>query len=549
VKATASRSRIIFLALLLSFAVLPASSAWASDNVRGPVNPSVQIALDAVDPGEAVPVIIYAAPGSYADLAGQLPVPDVVTPLPTITAVATTLNATQVAAIAGLPYVSFISADNPVFATDYVGSLDITNLSIGLGFLPAPSAGGPTGNGVTVAIIDSGVADSRDLLDAQGDSRVVGWVDLLKNKKHPYDDAGHGTFIAGLIAGNGAASTPVDQGGYATTQFRGVAPQADIVAIKALDQFGQGRSSGVVAAIGWAIAHKDQYNIRVLNISAGGNVPGPVEKDPMALAVEAAWKAGIVVVCAAGNEGDFGPGSILSPGNDPYVITVGAVDTMQTGTRVDDSVAHYSSVGPTLYDEFAKPDIVAPGNRVISLDVKASYLDRTFPQNVIDVSTYAPGAPASFKSQYFVLSGTSVAAPVVAGVAALMLSNDPSLTPDDVKVRLMASADQVAGATPMQQGAGMVDVPGALSSGTHANGPALSADLGNGTTVLTPDTYVNWDKYAWTKYAWTKYAWTKYAWTKYAWTKYAWTKYAWTKYAWTKYAWTKYAWTTVIDGQ
>jgi len=107
----------------------------------------------------------------------------------------------------------------------------------------------------------------------------------------------------------------------------------------------------------------------------------------------------------------------------------------------------------------------------------------------------------------------------------------------------------VGDATAMQEGAGMIDVPGALSSTARADGPALSADLGNGTTVLTPDTYVKWDKYAWTKYAWTKYAWTKYAWTKYAWTKYAWTKYAWTKYAWTKYAWTKYAWTTLIDGQ
>jgi len=549
VKASTMRARVLLPALLLCIAALPVPTAWASDDVQSTINPSVQIALDAVDPGEAVPVIIYAAPGHFGDLAAQLPVPDQVTPLPTIKAVATELNASQVAAVADLPYVSGISADNSVFGTGYVGSMDVTNLSIGLGTLPAPVNGGPTGDGVTVAIIDSGVADSPDLLDAQGHSRVIGWVDLLKNKKHPYDDAGHGTFVAGLIAGSGDASTPTDLGGYATTQFRGVAPQADIVAIKVLDQFGQGRSSDVVAAIAWAIAHKDEYGIRVLNISIGGNVPGPTEKDPMALSVEAAWKAGIVVVCAAGNEGDFGPGGILSPGNDPYVITVGAVDTRQTGGTADDSVAHYSSVGPTLYDEFAKPDVVAPGNRVVSLRVKASYIDRTFPQNVIDVASYAPGAPASVKSQYYVLSGTSTATPVVAGAVALMLGREPSLTPDDVKVRLMASADPVGGATAMQEGAGMIDVPGALSSTARADGPALSADLGNGTTVLTPDTYVKWDKYAWTKYAWTKYAWTKYAWMKYAWTKYAWTKYAWTKYAWTKYAWTKYAWTTLIDGQ
>ena len=117
----------------------------------------------------------------------------------------------------------------------------------------------------------------------------------------------------------------------------------------------------------------------MLNISAGGDIPGPVSDDPMAKAVEAAWRAGIVVVCAAGNEGEFGNGGMLSPGNDPLAITVGALDTKQTATLDDDAVCAYSSIGPTLFDEFAKPDVVAPGNRLISLRVKASFVDRTWP--------------------------------------------------------------------------------------------------------------------------------------------------------------------------
>ena len=148
------------------------------------------------------------------------------------------------------------------------------------------------------------------------------------------------------------------------------------------------------------------------------------------------------------------------------------------------------------------------------------------------------------------MSGTSAAAPVVSGTVALMLEQDPSLTPDDVKVRLMESADPLAGAPPRCQGAGVVDVPGALAATSRADGYALSADLGDGHDGPAGWSRRDaWTKYAWSKYAWTKYAWTKYAWSKYAWSKYAWTKYAWTKYAWSKYAWSKYAWTIVTDGQ
>jgi hypothetical protein len=177
---------------------------------------------------------------------------------------------------------------------------------------------------------------------------------------------------------------------------------------------------------------------------------------------------------------------------------------------------------------------------------------------VIPLADFAPTASVETSgtavSNYLMLSGTSTSAPVVAGAAALMIGADPSLTPDDVKVRLMRTADPVADATANQQGAGTLDVDEALAATTHASGWALSAYLGDGKKFFKNGDYNKWEKRAWQKYGWTKYRWTKYRWTKYRWTKYrwtevAWTKYRWTKYRWTEYDWAKYRWTILIQGQ
>ena len=554
------RRHILTLAVLalLCVAVWPAAAAAGGEGFSAAVDESVTVALDAAE-GEAVPVIVFA-PGHLDEVDTRLPKGAEVTKLRALGAAAVWFSAREIASLGDEPWVEHIVADNPVYGLG-LDTMSVTNLAIGLGDLAAPGDGGPAGSGVTVAVIDSGVEVHPDL----GDERLVGWRDFIKHKTKPYDDAGHGTFVAGLIAGDGSASLPLgEDGGFATVQFRGVAPAADLVAVKVLDKHGRGRASGLIAGILWVVEQRDALGVDVMNISIAGTPSGPVEADPVAQAVRAAWEAGITVVCAAGNEGEFGLGGILSPGNEPHVITVGATDTKQTPEVADDRVAAYSSYGPTLYDEFAKPDLVAPGNRNISLRTPRSYIDKAFPENVIPLSAYYPDAPDSAESNYLMLSGTSTSAPVVAGAVALMLGADPTLTPDDVKLRLMASADVMPEASEYQQGAGTLDVPEALALDLVADGPTLSADLGDGTTILPTDVYLSWmkyawtkyawtkyawSKYAWTKYAWTKYAWTKYAWTKYAWTKYAWTKYAWTKYAWTKYAWTKYAWTVLIEGQ
>jgi serine protease AprX len=539
------KPRILILAVALFCLLAVPCTALANDEPGGKIDTSVQTVLEATGGTVAIPVIVNA-PGALDQVSATIPLGVDIVSLPLIDSLAAYLTPDQIAALGDASFVNQIVADNMVHGFSYQSSMDITNLTIGLGNVAAPSAGGPAGAGVGVAILDSGVSTNADLAA----SRIVGWKDFVNGQPTPYDDAGHGTFVAGLIAGDGTASLPAENGGSATVQFRGVAPAANIVGIKVLDEVGQGRTSTMIAGIAWAIAHKNDYNIRVLNISIGGNSVSTFTRDPVDQAVEAAWQAGITVVCAAGNEGDFGSGGILSPGNDPYVITVGATDTRQTASVADDVVAGYSSMGPTLFDEVAKPDLVAPGNRLISLRTQGSYLDQNFPANVIPVANYLlPTTPAGTQSDYLMLSGTSTSAPVVAGAAALMIGADPSLTPDDVKVRLMGTADPVARATANQQGAGALDLDGALAATTHASGPALSAFLGNGKKVFSNGDYNKWEKRAWEKYGWTKYKWTKYKWTKYKWTDITWTKYKWTKYKWTEYEWAKYKWTTLIDGQ
>jgi len=532
---------LLALALLFTFGV---STAWADDS--GPVDPAVAAAMS--QSNAPVPVIVFTDGNTDAVMA-TLPSSVDITSLPSLDAFAADLTDDQITALANSPDVNAITMDGDVQGMGWSDTMDFTNLAINLGAVTSPSDGGPAGAGVSVAVLDSGVSNLADLRNPDGSSRVVAFKDFVKNRRQAYDDAGHGTFVAGLIAGNGASSTPLDQGGNATMQYAGVAPQARIVSLKVLDKNGNGKESNVIRAIAWTIQNRQQYNIRVLNVSLGGDVTGPIETDPLAMAVETAWKAGIVVVTSAGNEGDFGPGGILSPGNDPYVITVGALNTQQTASTSDDAVCSYSSIGPTFYDEIAKPDVVAPGNRNISLRVPWSYIDLTAPQNRIAVNSYIPSAPSWAPPVYFMLSGTSTSTPVVCGIAALMISADPTLSPDDVKARLMATAHTVPGADAAQQGAGEVDVAAALASIVSANGYALSQKLGTGTTVLPADTYDRWNDYKWTKYRWTKYRWTKYRWTKYRWTKYRWTKYRWTKYRWTDISWTRYRWTTLIQGE
>src|SRR5437660_3617656 len=336
---------------------------------------------------------------------------------------------------------------------------------------------------------------------------------------------GHGTHVAGIIAGAGWFST----GSNFTHTFKGIAPNANIINLRVLDQNGVGSDSSVIAAIQTAIRLKSTYNIRVINLSLGRQVYESYTVDPLCQAVEAAWNAGIVVLAAAGNQGrndsagTAGYGTIAAPGNDPYVITVGVMKTANTPTRIDDTIASYSSKGPTAYDYVVKPDIVAPGNQVVSTlapnaALLSSHTDAYLREysNSTTTSTSSGGnnknnkknstsslstvATGAISTSYMRLSGTSMATPVVSGAAVLLLQQNPDLTPDQVKARLMKTAsknfpaystatDPTTGITYTDYydiftvGAGYLDIAAALSSNDLADASAVSP-----TAVYDPTT-------------------------------------------------------------
>lgn len=331
------------------------------------------------------------------------------------------------------PDVLYVSPDRQTIKLspdDYILDATLTNPVINMGY---------TGVGIGIAVIDSGVkANHPDLVNTRtGYSRVV-YSESFIPGLDTSDQYGHGTHIAGLVAGNGYVSD-----GW----MRGIAQRANIINLRVLDGNGAGTDSALIAAIERAIQLKNYYNIRVINLSLGRRISESYTLDPVCQAVEQAWRAGIVVVAAAGNYGrddsrsTSGYATVTVPGNDPYVITVGALNTHATDTTSDDTMASYSSKGPTLLDHVVKPDIVAPGNRVVSLLANGSTLDRNYPANELPPSAYGSYSSTPY---YGFLSGTSVATPIVSGAVALLLESNPYLTPDQVKARLMKNATKIA---------------------------------------------------------------------------------------------------------
>jgi serine protease AprX len=311
----------------------------------------------------------------------------------------------------------------------------------GSGSRVARSRYGVNGAGVTVAVIDSGVKPHTDLPA----SRIKAFVDFVNGKTTAYDDYGHGTHVAGIVAGSGAASNG---------QYAGVAPNASIVALKVLDANGAGKTSDVMASLEWVLANHVQYGIRVVNLSLGHPIYEPAATDPLVQLVDQLTQRGIVVVVSAGNMGrnTLGQtvyGTITSPANAQGAIAVGAADTKNSLLRSDDGVASFSSRGPTRFDYFVKPDVLAPGYQIASLVATGSTLATKYPNYQIG-------------SSYFRLNGTSQAAPVVAGAAALALQANPALTANTVKGILQFTSQRLRNIDVMSQGAGEVNVAGAV---------------------------------------------------------------------------------------
>ncbi|HVL65830.1 MAG TPA: S8 family peptidase [Vicinamibacterales bacterium] len=327
------------------------------------------------------------------------------------------------------------------------GTLDRAAAAIGAAWVSETL--GFDGTGVGVALIDSGVANWHDDL---GSRTVVHFADFVNGLPVPHDDYGHGTHVAGIIAGSG-----YDSGGAR----RGIAPGANLIVLKVLDAAGDGHISDVIAAIDYAIEQRRRFNIRVINLSVAAGVYESYRTDPLTLAARRAVEAGIVVVTAAGNHGRNARGlvqygGITSPGNAPWVLTVGASDHHRTVNRANDTIAPFSSRGPSLIDHEVKPDIVAPGVAIASLADAGTTLYARHPEARIDgiVDTATP--------PYLSLTGTSMAAPAVTATVALMFEANPSLTPNLVKAILQFTAERRRRVEVSAQGAGFLNARGAV---------------------------------------------------------------------------------------
>jgi serine protease AprX len=391
---------------------------------------------------------------------------------------------------------------------------------------------GDTGQGVTVAVIDTGIDDLPDFA-----GRLIGGVDLSGGNDPFQDGYGHGTFVAGLIAGDGAPS-----GG----QYEGEAPGADLVSIKVAGPNGVTDLGTLIQGLQWAVSNRLAYNIRVLNMSLGFQPFESTVVNPLDQAVQAAWDSGIAVVASAGNAGPSN-GTILSPGDDPLVITVGALDDMAQPAVADDEMTNFSSVGPTSPDGWAKPDLVTSGRSVVSLAAPGSTI-------------YDENPSARIGSGNFVGSGTSFSTAITSGAAALVLAANPTLTPDELKARLLGTTSPGPVGNPFVDGHGAMNAYAAATAGQmnlsqSVAGTALA--LLGATVSLSPVGSLadSWNANLWSGVSWSQgsaggptgngpngSAWNGSAWNGFAWSSRAWNDGGWASAAWDGQTWQGSAW-------
>jgi len=481
---------VCLLALLSLVATRPfATSAPAAPAAAGatPVTPRLA-ALSQSDPGKRVEVIARLAPGVPADVArgwvraqgghaGE--------PIGLINAFSARLDARDAMRLATQPGVRAVSlngATKPQSVDFKPNQLETAyNQSVN-----TPQVWNrATGKGVGVAVIDTGVAGGLvDFRGPAGRSRVVASAVVHPDATTAEDFYGHGTHVAGLIAGD---SSRRPEGDPLRGRYAGTAPHANVISIKASDDHGDASILDVIRGVEFAVEHKDEFNIRVLNLSLESMEPESYRTDPLAAAVEAAWFRGIVVVVAAGNRGSDPDAVHYAPGNDPYVISVGAVNDQRTKQVGDDVREDWSSRG-TTQDGYAKPELYAPGRRL--------------------VSTLAPGSDfASLcekcvrgDGQYIQAGGTSMSAPVVAGVAAALLEDHPTWTPDQVKGALVNNLRELPGGGHEVDALAAYNAPAQEQISNQRLEPSDLVDPASGE--------VQWDKSRWSKSRWSKSRWS-----------------------------------------
>jgi serine protease AprX len=528
----------IFIVLILIIGYLGPATASMDRNLDRIHPLLIQIATET--PNERVSVIVQKLdPSKQAEdmvlhLGGE-----VTKDLSIINAFAAELPAKSVPVLASMASVKWVSPDavmqetkcrdcdkNKTDETTWVNSYIQT---IGADRVDYDALDGET---VAVAVVDSGIKYQNDFDTHRGHSRVI--------TSFPYpnsDSFGHGTHIAGIIGGNGEKS----DGAY-----RGVAPFLNLVDVKVANSKGAATTSDVVEGLQWIYENKDTYNIRVVNISLTGSVVESYTTSPLDAALEILWFNGVVVVVSAGNSGsgedNEDNGILYPPANDPFVITVGATDENGTEGISDDTVASFSASGLTS-DGFSKPDIVAPGKNIVSVLAQwKCVLAKEHPDNVVN-------------RYYFRMSGTSVAAPMVSGAAALLLQVYPDLTPDQVKDRLMATAnkeDWDYHAT--EAGAGYLDVDEAI----YGDIP----EPANQENILPNDLLakmaliaywanqnggenIDWENVDWSSVNWSSVNWSSVNWSSVNWSSVNWSSVDWSKVTWGSVNWSSVNWSSV----
>src|SRR6266540_2689206 len=384
---------------------------------------------------------------------------------------------------------------------------------------------GKTGKGVTVAVLDTGINN-----DPAFGARVKARVDLI-DPAHPAqgDPAGHGTHVAGIIGASHSSPVP------------GLAPDANLVSIRVLDEQGQSRLSTVIHGLEWIVSHRKSMHIDVAVMALGAPAQGSYRDDPLAAAVELAWRSGIVVVVAAGNGGP-NAGTVQTPAYDPLVITVGASDDAGTASPADDSVPSWSSRGPTN-DGIAKPDLVAPGRKIVSLRVPGATLDKLIPDHI--------EGPRTFR-----LSGTSQAAAVAGGAAALLLDQRPNLSPDEVKALLIGSARPLGGVARSLQGRGVVNIARTLEMRTPRAArqhvapatPLMRAILPQIKHLLRGNQLL-WDQVLWDQVLWDQVLWDQVPWDQVLWDQVLWDQVLWDQVLWDQVLWDQVLWDQVLWDQ
>jgi serine protease AprX len=411
-------------------------------------------ALAARQPGHGVEAIVQFGAGvtqAQATADSARVHARVVGRLHIINALALRLTAAQARTLAADPGVHAVSLNTAITpeggpiadAGALTGNLLSSSYDRTLGVTPLWRFG-LTGSGVGVAVVDTGVdgalPDFRSADD--GHSRVVETAVTNQGATTVQDTYGHGTDVAGIIAGDGANRDPSDP---LRGQYVGVAPDANLISVKVADDSGRATVLDVIYGLQFVVDHQRDYNIRVVNLSLDSTTPQSYKTDPLDAAAESAWMHGIVVVASAGNRGTAADAVQFAPANDPYVITVGAVDDRGTPRTGDDTVASFSSRGLTQ-DGFAKPDIYAPGTHILSV--------------LAPNSTFSTMCPACVVGgEYIRTSGTSMAAPMISGLVADLLQEHPSWTPDQVKGALTSRFAKARASVPEVNGVRLALIP------------------------------------------------------------------------------------------